>query len=194
MYRAVAAAPLQDSVFWEWMFEHTGGAARGIYTVETTLAHSARLIVTVDPENIKAILASQFSDYGKGQYFHDEWEQFLGDSIFTTDGQKWHDSRNLIRPMFIRERVGDLDIFERHVQRLKGHLGPGDGRRIRIDQLLFRLALDAATDFLLGQSVGSLDNATSEFAAAFDEVQRMQTLISRAGWASSRYSGSDPAN
>jgi len=33
------------------------------------------LYVTVEPENIKAILATQFKDFGKGQLLHDRWEQ-----------------------------------------------------------------------------------------------------------------------
>lgn len=31
-------------------------------------------IMTVDPENIKAILATQFNDYGKGEEFHAAWK------------------------------------------------------------------------------------------------------------------------
>ena len=30
-------------------------------------------IMTVDPENIKAILATQFTDFGKGEEFHKGW-------------------------------------------------------------------------------------------------------------------------
>jgi len=60
-------------------------------------------------------------------------------------------------------------------------VGPGDGRMVRIDELLFRFSLDAATDYLLGDSVGSLEDQTSDFAAAFNEVQRVQALKTRAG-------------
>lgn len=140
-----------------------------------------RVIFTADPENIKAILTTQFAEYGKGEQFHKEWEQFLGDGIFTTDGAQWHDSRQLIRPMFVRERVGDLELFERHVQEMISLVGPGDGRMVRIDELLFCFSLDTATDYLLGDSVGSLKDQTSDFAAAFNEVQRVQALITRAG-------------
>src|SRR5579862_5962382 len=31
-------------------------------------------IMTVDPENIKALLTTQFNDFGKGKEFHDSWE------------------------------------------------------------------------------------------------------------------------
>jgi hypothetical protein len=29
--------------------------------------------MTLDPENIKAILATQFNDFGKGDEFHNAW-------------------------------------------------------------------------------------------------------------------------
>lgn len=167
--------------FWTYLFEHTGGAAILSYTCELRLLSSVRVIFTADPENIKAILTTQFQDYGKTEPFHNEWKDFLGDSIFTTDGKQWSDSRNLIRPMFMRERVADLDLVEVHVQKLLKLLGPGDGRQVRLDQLFFRFSLDASTHFLYGQSVNSLDDSSSEFAVAFDEVQRVQVLEGRLG-------------
>lgn len=54
---------------------------------------------------------------------------------------------------------------------------------IDVSDLLFRYTLDAATHFLLGRSVGSLELPEQDFAAAFAEVQRVQSLISRAGYA-----------
>src|SRR5690349_19919240 len=97
---------------WRKVFADGG---KGGWTVDVRPA-GQRMIVTADVENIKAILASQFGDYGKGEPFHKDWSDFLGDSIFTTDGDLWHGSRHLIRPQFIKDRVSDLDTFERHVQ------------------------------------------------------------------------------
>ena len=152
------------------------------YTSELTILSNARVVFTADPENIKAILATKFTDFGKGPQFHKEWKDFLGDSIFTTDGKQWHDSRQMIRPIFTRDRVGDLDIIEEHVKKLIALVG-GDGRRVRFDRLLFRYTLDVSTHFLFGRSVESLDEETSSFGNAFDEVQRVQSLNSRAGYA-----------
>jgi cytochrome P450 len=130
-----------------------------------------RILFTADPENIKAILATQFGDYGKGEPFHREWKAFLGDSIFTTDGHLWHDSRQLIRPQFIKDRVSDLHVFESHMQTLfraianggalDGENQPvdieaGNGKPVDISDLFFRYTLDSATDFLLGYDVKSL--------------------------------------
>ncbi|EXJ95308.1 hypothetical protein A1O1_00428 [Capronia coronata CBS 617.96] len=169
--------------FWEWIYEHTGTSQSGTgsYTTELRILADGRVIFTADPENIKAILATQFQDFGKGEEFHKEWKAFLGDSIFTTDGQQWHNSRQLIRPMFVRERVADLPLIETHVRKLMSLMGPGDGQMVMLNNLLFRFSLDASTHFLFGHSVGSLDKEQSEFAAAFDEVQRVQSLIGRLG-------------
>ena len=38
--------------------------------------------VTDEPENIKAVLATQFGEFGKGPQFHEVWKDFLGESIF----------------------------------------------------------------------------------------------------------------
>lgn len=147
-----------------------------------------RVVFTADPENIKAILATQFGDYGKGEPFHNEWKDFLGDSIFTTDLDMWHDSRQLIRPQFIKDRVSDLGIFEEHVQILikqiktKGlKLDGTQGKELEVSDLFFRYTLDAATHFLLGRSVNSLEIQEQEFAEAFAEAQRIQNIITRAG-------------
>ena len=94
----------------------------------------------------------------------------------------WHNSRQLIRPQFIKDRVSDLHTFETHFQALLPLLeGPQPGSTVRVDDLFFRFTLDAATDFLLGDSVNSLENPKAEFANAFAEVQHVQAIIARAG-------------
>ncbi|RMZ88901.1 hypothetical protein DV736_g3867, partial [Chaetothyriales sp. CBS 134916] len=167
--------------FWQWMFESTGSAKKLSYTCELHLLASFRAILTADPDNIKAILTTQFQDYGKGEQFHREWKDFLGDSIFTTDRKQWQDSRSLIRPMFVRERVSDLEIIEEHVQKMLSYFGPGDGRMVEFDKLVSRFTLDASTQYLWGRSANSLDDERASFAASFDEVQRVQGIEGRLG-------------
>ena len=178
---------------WTGWFQRPAHPPR--WTVEATPG-GLRCVFTADPENIKAILATQFTDYGKGQPFHEDWKDFLGDSIFTTDLDQWHSSRQLIRPQFIKDRVSDLDVFEEHVQVLMGKMKDlgtkWDGKQggeIDISDLFFRYTLDAATHFLLGRSVDSLSTPEQEFAEAFGEVQRVQNLIARAGYALHSASG-----
>lgn len=165
------------------------------YTVEAEVL-GRRIIFTCNPENIKAVLATQFNDFGKGEKFHKQWNEFLGDGIFSTDGEQWHNSRQLLRPQFIKDRVSDLECFEKHTQVLLKALanggvegapgvgGDGIGRGKMVDacDLFYRYTLDAATDFLLGNSVRSLEHVEQEFATAFSEVQRVQNIIARAGY------------
>lgn len=182
MYNAVQGTIKHKNLeLWDLFFSTPSGKR---YTVEARPG-GRRVIFTADPENIKAILATQFTDYGKGKPFHDEWKDFLGDSIFVTDLDQWHASRQLIRPQFIKDRVSDLDVFEEHVQILMrqiGEKGYGNGGEVDVSDLFFKYTLDAATHFLLGRSVGSLEKDV-EFADAFGEVQRVQNIIARAGYA-----------
>jgi cytochrome P450 len=140
------------------------------WTVEARVANQ-RAIFTADPENIKAILATQFADYGKGKPFHDVWKEFLGDSIFATDGQLWSNSRKLIRPHFNRDRVSDLECIEERIGTLLRAIANGgaldsenqevdvrraNGKQVEISDILYRFTLDVATQFLLGCDVQSL--------------------------------------
>lgn len=59
--------------------------------------------------------------------------------------------------------------------------GTHKGATIRLDDLIYRFTLDAATGFLFGRSVDSLDNGETEFASAFTVVQNVQATIARAG-------------
>ncbi|KAG5954154.1 hypothetical protein E4U58_000165 [Claviceps cyperi] len=179
-----------------WMF---GGASSWVSaeiapTVEARIINE-RVVFTVDPNIIKAILASQFSDYGKGKAFHDEWNEFLGDSIFATDGASWQNSRQMLRPLFTEDRVSDLQCFETHMKTLfraianggalEGENQPVDMKKVNgqvldIADLFYRYTLDVATDFLLGADVKSMSISKQEFAEAFNNVQRFHNLTSRA--------------
>ncbi|KUI60614.1 Cytochrome P450 52A13 [Cytospora mali] len=144
--------------------------------VEVSVTGQNRFILTREPEHIKTILATKFAVFGKGRRFHETWSPFLGDSIFTTDGQLWSDNRGLIRPMFIKEKVRDIEIFERWTQTLLSKI-PASAATVDIMDLFYRMTIDITTDFLLGTSVDSLNNPKHEFVDAFTEVQRVQMML-----------------
>ena len=85
--------------------------------------------------------------------------------------------------------MSDLEVFEKYVGILIDQIGKKgvqyDGKgggELDVSDLFFRYTLDAATHFLLGRSVGSLELEEHEFADAFNEVQRVQNIIARAGY------------
>ena len=71
---------------------------------------SRKIISTAEPENLKAILATQFKDFCLGNR-HEEFYPLLGDGIFTLDGAGWSHSRALLRPQFARDQVSLLSIL-----------------------------------------------------------------------------------
>ncbi|KAF2773861.1 putative P450 monooxygenase [Teratosphaeria nubilosa] len=116
------------------------------------------VFATSDPENIKAILATQFNDFELGRTRRGNFLATLGDGIFVQDGQAWAHSRALLRPNFVRDQISDLDLEEKHIQNLFRVLKPGeDGwtAETNLQVLFFRLTIDSATEFLFGESVDS---------------------------------------
>jgi cytochrome P450 len=189
IYRSMQARKnFKELEFWRGTMDRTRIArkvGRFPLTMEINSLISNRIIFTIDPENIKALLTGQFNDFGKGQTFHQEWREFLGDSIFATDGELWSASRHLIRPMFVRDRIVDTEIFETNVQKLiqlfRGDSSPHGSKIVDVGGLYFRYTLDAATDYLLGQGTDSLANPTTVFAEAFRYVQSRQADYFRMG-------------
>ncbi|KAI8634103.1 cytochrome P450 [Xylariaceae sp. FL1651] len=156
------------------IFESLPYESRHAYEHQST--PKTRTIETREPAHIKAILAGDFHSFGKGPTFHKYWSPFLGDSIFTTDGKLWQNSRSLIRPMFQTDRMSDLHIFERQVEKMISHIPPS-GQTVDMMDLFFRMTMDVTTDFLLGESANSLDNPNSEFTHAFNELLSHQIRL-----------------
>ncbi|KAL4735420.1 cytochrome P450 [Aspergillus similis] len=120
---------------------------------QCTLGRSG--ISTIEPENLKALLATQFNDFCLGTRER-EFGPLLGQGIFTLDGAGWSHSRALLRPQFTRDQVADLDLMESHISRLI-ELVPKDGSAFDIQRLFFLMTLDSSTHFLFGESVHSMD-------------------------------------
>jgi cytochrome P450 len=143
------------------------------FTSKQMLNHS---ILTSEPENIKTILSINFKHYGLG-FRLKHFEPLLGKGIFDTDGDHWAMSRALIRPNFTRDQVADLASFE-HLIKDFFALIPRDGYTVvDLQSLFFRYTIDSATEFLFGQSVGSLRMTGPDlnFAEAFNYSQEAIT-------------------
>lgn len=76
LYDAIVHFDSHRTHEWWWKCFKQGNP-KNPYTVEAIVVGD-RIIFTADEENIKAILATQFSDYGKGAQFRKEWKDFLG--------------------------------------------------------------------------------------------------------------------
>jgi cytochrome P450 len=144
-----------------------------------------KVIVTIEPQNVKTILSLRFKDFGIGNR-ETTLGPLLGQGIFTMDGAFWQHSRAMIRPNFARDQVADLEAFERHIQDL-WKLIPRDGSTIDLQELFFRFTIDSATEFLFGQSTNTLKEKKeggpdgAQFAQSFNEAQDACAMRFRLG-------------
>jgi cytochrome P450 len=140
-------------------------------------------INTIDPENIQAVLAKNFKDFGLGQRKH-TWGPLLGEGIFTTDGAHWEHSRAIVRPNFVKSQIVSLGMFEGHVQELIEKI-PRDGSTVDLQTLFFNMTLDSSTEFLFGESIRSQHSYegsdAEKFSTAFDFAQHQMPGRNRMG-------------
>lgn len=157
--RALAADKAQD--FPRWIVRRAEGM--GVWTWRYHLFGN-RIISTHEPENVKALLASQFGTFDLGEQRRALFWPLLGNGIFTQSAREWKHSREMMRPQFTRDQVSDLELEERHVQNMmsaldarlnEGKGGSGWTDVVDLQDLFFRLTLDSATEFLLGESADS---------------------------------------
>ncbi|KAI5846839.1 cytochrome P450 [Tricharina praecox] len=140
-----------------------------------------RTIITRDPRNIQAMLATQFDDY-KLATDRDAMHQLLGTKgIFTQNGQGWKNSRALLRPNFDRAQVAELDRLELFFEQMHRRIEAvaGENRCVEMQELYKKLTMDSSSDFLVGSPVGSLfpdaDDkggvSSQTFSEAFDVAE-----------------------
>ncbi|KAK0988782.1 hypothetical protein LTS01_009051 [Friedmanniomyces endolithicus] len=156
---------------------------QGVRTMHT-ISLGRHVISTIEPENLKTIQAVDFKKWTLGSRRIYAFRPFLGLGIFTTAGADWHRSREMLRPNFARSQVGDLATFETHVKHLVAAV-PKDGSEVDLSELFFRLTMDSATEFLLGESTESLTKGSEDgFADAFTRSQAYVVNMARwGGWA-----------
>ncbi|KAF7982986.1 hypothetical protein HWV62_24590 [Athelia sp. TMB] len=137
------------------------------------------MIFTTEPDHIKSILATDFNNFEKGTHpaqftvyrartdhtqgekFHSGMESLLGTGVFNSDGDMWKFHRSMTRPFFTRDRITEFDNFDRHADTMLAALRTRlrTGAAVDLQDALHRFTLDAASEFLLGTDVRSLDGA-----------------------------------
>ncbi|PIL36941.1 cytochrome P450 [Ganoderma sinense ZZ0214-1] len=72
------------------------------------------MYITTDVNILKAVLATQFQDFEKGEGFRDTLKDVLGVGVFNADGEMWKFHRTMTRPYFSRDRIAHFEMFDRH--------------------------------------------------------------------------------
>jgi cytochrome P450 len=146
----------------------------GVRTVELSIFRDVTLFTT-EAENIKAALSLKFKSFETGNKTK-EIALLLGESIFTNDGEAWHQSRELIRPSFARSQLADLDMLEVHVESLIDKI-PNDGSTIDLSKLFSQFTLSTGIGFLFGgadegSSIAEDSTAAEAFTKVWENISR----------------------
>ncbi|EJD53569.1 CYP63 cytochrome P450 monooxygenase-like protein [Auricularia subglabra TFB-10046 SS5] len=115
-------------------------------------------VFTAQPDNVKAILATDFPSFEKGSRMDHATAAVLGSGVFNADGEMWKFHRQISRPFFHRERISDFDIFARHADSAIAAMlaRAREGVPVDLQDLTGRFTLDSATEFLFGACVHAL--------------------------------------
>nr|A0A482NAF7.1 RecName: Full=Cytochrome P450 monooxygenase iccC; AltName: Full=Ilicicolin H biosynthesis cluster protein C [Talaromyces variabilis]QBQ83705.1 ring expansion P450 [Talaromyces variabilis] len=116
-----------------------------------------RWIYSIEPEILKAVYATNFRDFGVEPIRrHSKGSMpFADKGVNTTDGEDWEFSRLLIKPFFERNVYTDTDRIKVHADHFLS-LIPADGETFDAQPLVQRWFLDLTTEFIFGESMGSL--------------------------------------
>ncbi|KAI9001368.1 cytochrome P450 monooxygenase pc-3 [Trametes punicea] len=159
--------------------------------------------LTTDANVVKSVLATEFSDFEKGEAFRDAMNSMLGAGVFNADGELWRFHRMMTRPYFSRDRISHFELFDRHadlaIKKLKERFR--GGHAVDFQDAISRFTLDSATEFMFGKCVHSLDSplpyahndpaalqvvkkhsVAERFATAFANAQHVTSLRVRVGW------------
>ena len=115
------------------------------------------IIVTIEPENVKTVLATEFKSWELGEERKQMLMPLLGEGIFLEEGDKWRWSRQLLRPCFDKSRVRAVQHFEPRVQELCARIRDfGTGAMVNLQPLFTAISMDLSTKFMFGESSGML--------------------------------------
>ena len=171
-------------------------------TVELTIL-GGTVYATKDPENIEAILSTQFdgtsldptsrgtnmlhkiSSLKNNLDFHLgprnlAMTSMIGEGIFIQDGPAWKHSRELLRRQFVRMQYQNLEGFREHVENLVETLSNSKGI-VDLQPLFYRLTLDTTIAMILGQSVESFKHEIDLFSKSFNKASLVTATRVRLG-------------
>ncbi|KAI4267478.1 MAG: hypothetical protein LQ337_008330 [Flavoplaca oasis] len=133
---------------------------------------------TYDPPNVEAVLSSRFNDYYLGTR-RGAMYPFIGEGIFTQDGEPWKHSRQLLKQPFLKTHYQDLQGFQEPINNCLSKIASRDGI-VDLQPLFFQFTLATTTALIFGQPVqSSEDQQQDSFAHSFDHASWITTLRSR---------------
>lgn len=104
---------------------------------------------------------------------------FIGEGIFTQDGEPWRHSRELLRRPFLKTHYQDLKDFLRLIDRSILSQLPISGT-VDLQPFFFQFTLATTTELLFGQLMNDLEiEEQKTFVNSFDHASFVTSLRSR---------------
>jgi len=97
-----------------------------------------RVINTMDAVNHQYIHALGFEDFGKPNQRMKISAPILGNGIFVAEGTHWKQSRGIIKPIFARAELENMELMAKHVNRFIDLL-PRDSKTFDIQSMLKKM-------------------------------------------------------
>ncbi|KAF4358115.1 hypothetical protein F8388_009398 [Cannabis sativa] len=166
----------------EWFTELLQNSPTATFVINHLIG--PRQIITANPDVVRHILSSNFSNYQKGESIRVNLTDFLGDGIFCADGKSWKFQRQISSYEFNNkslrkfvETVVDSELNDRLLPILSAAAdrGSGNGKILDLQDLLQRFAFDNICKIAFGYDPAYLlpSLPESKFAVAFDEATKI---------------------
>ena len=142
------------------------------------------------PDDMRHVLVENNHNYVRNPFVNDVFKLFLGDGLFTLDGESWLSRRRLMQPAFHRQRLAGLGTLMTDAAEamLADWAQWDDGQEIAVDEEMMKVTLR-----VVGQALFSVDllGAARALGDAFTGVSefvnyRMNTPFPPPLWAPTR--------
>lgn len=134
-----------------------------------------RIFFLLHPEDVKHVLHENFDNYVKGPIVHDNLSDFLGDGIFTVDGEKWKKQRQAASHLFKKR------LLDEAVRVILAHSGDVDalfgeqvlaGESLDVQKAYSSFTMDSFVEIAFGRKQSTL-KSTTPFSTSFDAATRL---------------------
>jgi len=142
------------------------------------------LVVVSSPSSFECIQKTQADNFAKGDNFHDQLTDFLGDSLFIVNGESWKRQRQILAALFSSRslRCHMAPIVQKHTKSLLQITtqSANSGELLDVSKLMHQFTLATFAEIGFGvdmQCLASTHNheqtASRGFERAFDEAQQL---------------------
>ncbi|KAL2892361.1 hypothetical protein RDABS01_008270 [Bienertia sinuspersici] len=136
-------------------------------------------VYTSDPANVEYILKTNFDNYGKVMV-EDDYNDLLGDGIFSVDGEKWRNQRKVSSYEFSTRVLRDFSstIFRKNAVKLANIIADAanSNQVMDIQDLFMKSTLDSIFKVAFGVELDNMCGSNEEgrkFSQAFDDASAL---------------------